>query len=249
MVSARGDIRAASSGKVRNGIATCRSGTTSGFSIFFFGGAPRFNGGNPCSFGSSSLCKFRLGEVPKFKGAKPNAPGELEPNRWAPNPGDGGGLGSVMTGANPGDIGGRPSEGGTSPGDGGGLDNEARDANPESGCRDDGLEIELRLNLPNFPGSFSSSFSVHEKLEGADDGPGEMGSPLFGVEFPLARIGLLSGVGFLVLKSSLGSGAVNGSLGEMSIWSAESVILCFVGLLPGLVLSPDVGILLLDTSF
>lgn len=138
--------------------------------------------------------------------------------------------------------------GGINPGDGGGLDSELRDANPESGWRS-GLARELRLKRPNLSGSRSSSFSVHEKLEGAEDGPGEIGSPLFGVEFPLARIGLLSGVGFFVLESSLGKGAVSGSLGDRSILSADKVTLCFVGLLPGRGLSPELGIFFLVTSF
>jgi hypothetical protein len=109
------------------------------------------------------------------------------------------------------------------------------------------------LNRPNLPGSLSSSLSLHEKLDGADDGPGEMGSPRFGVELPRALAGLRSS-GLLVpleLPSSTGNGAVKGWLGEISIASTDKVIRClFVGLLPALTLRPEVGAsFLFATSF
>lgn len=115
------------------------------------------------------------------------------------------------------------------------------------------MSFTLKLNRPGLPGSLSSSFSLHEKLDGADEGPGDIGSPLFGVELPLALAGLRSS-GLLVpleLPSSLGNGAVKGWLGEMSIASTDRVMRClFVGLLPALVLRPDVGAsFLLATSF
>jgi len=115
MVSARGDMSAASSGKVRNGITTWCSGATSWISAFFLGGAPRLNGTKPLGAGPASRLATCLGgaprlsgikpcgagraswvgtcgDAPKVIGTKPKPPGELAPNRWAPNPGEGGGL-------------------------------------------------------------------------------------------------------------------------------------------------------------
>ncbi len=107
------------------------------------------------------------------------------------------------------------------------------------------------LKRPNFPGSDSSSFSDQVKLDGADDGPGEIGSPRLGVEFPRARIGLLLGLTRFEAGSSIGSGAVRGSLGGAAVTSADMVALCLdVGLLPNRGFSPALGeSLLLDTSF
>ena len=86
------------------------------------------------------------------------------------------------------------------------------------------------LKRPNFPGLASSSFSIHEKLDGADDGPGEI-VIWSGVELPRARNGELLGLGPFVALSSSGRGAVLGSLGT-SIASTESVKRCFDGLRP-----------------
>lgn len=113
------------------------------------------------------------------------------------NPGEGGGLdtggsdspgGANPGGANPGEGGGLNVEGGfdslngAGSGDGGDLENEKEAGNSGSVCF--GATRESRLKRPNFPGSDSSSFSDHVKLDGADDGPGEIGSPRLGVEFP-----------------------------------------------------------------
>lgn len=65
------------------------------------------------------------------------------------------------------------------------------------------------LKRPNLPGSFSSSFSDHEKLDGAEEGPAETGSVQLGVELPRGLRGLRSGLS--VAPSSPGSGAVRGS--------------------------------------
>jgi len=264
IVSARGDSSAGSSGKAWR---TAGTGFISGAASFL--NFPSLGGG----------------AAARLNGTNPRPPVE-EPNLWAPNPGDGGGLGNdelnpgeggglgkVMAGANPGDEGGKDISGGgnlgdasgneklmgANPGEAGGTDidgiplgdgglrSEVPDENPESGCGG-GLTIESRLNRPCFPGSFSSSFSVQEKLEGADEGPGEMGSPRLGVEFPRARVGLLSGATPLV-EPSVGKGAVSGSLGETSMLLADSVIRCFVGLFPGRNLSPALGAFFLVTSF
>ncbi len=161
-------------------------------------------------------------------GVAPSRPG-AGPNRWVANPGEGGGFGSDMT--------------------------ELEETNPESGGvggGGTGSRTLSRLNRPYFWGSLSSSCSPHEKLDGADDGPGEMASLLLGVEFPRARNGLRSWSVFMAPVSSVGNGAVRGSLGAISMASAESVIRCFVvGLLPDLtVLNPELGVnFLLDTSF
>lgn len=281
MVSARGDMSAASSGRLRT-IVTCRSWIVSCFFSAGFGAGPR------------------------FRDAKPKLPSEV-PNLCAPNPGEGGGFENGFGGGNPGDMGGRDSSSGVSPGDGVGFDSEGgaslgdrggfdnfKGAGPGDGggrscelpdevgrgsaacggaspgdgggwgCElppDEagfgsvvvcgGASRESRLNRPNFPGSDSSSFSVHEKLEGADDGPGEIGSPLLGVEFPRARFGLLSGVPRFEAGLSDGSGAVRGSFGDISILSADMVARCFVGLLPDRVFKPPPGesLFFLDTSF
>jgi hypothetical protein len=112
-----------------------------------------------------------------------------------------------------------------------------------------GARIESRLNRPNFPGSDSSSFSDHEKLDGADEGPGEIGSPRLGVEFPRARFGLLSGLARFEPWSSAGNGAVRGSFAATSMLSADMVALC-VGLRPERGFDPALGAcLLLETSF
>lgn len=248
IVSARGDSRAASSGKLRI-TATCRSGGVSFLSTGFGGG-------------------------PKFKDPNPNP--AAVPNRCAPKPGDGGGFGNEFGGGKPGDIGGLDMSSGTSPGDGGGFDIEGghslgerggfdkmSGANPgDGGGREkliDGADPDLgwvgairesRLKRPNLPGSDSSSFSDHEKLEGAEDGPGEIGSPLLGVEFPRALFGLLWGVGCLGTGSSAGRGALRGPFGDTSIWSADKVALCLVGLLPARGLNTPPGeSFFLETSF
>lgn len=194
------------------------------------------------------------------RGTKPKPSGD-PPNRWAPNPGEGGGL-KVISGANPGDIGGSEKEAGGNPGDGGGrervregnpgegggFEKELDDANPESGNA--GFKSVLNSNRPNFPLSVSSSFSVQEKLEGADDGPGEMGSR-FGVELPRGLVGLLSGDLLVAPGSSLGSGAVSGSFGVRSMLSTDNVTrCCFVGLFPDQMLSPALSSLcFFDISF
>ena len=179
IVSARGDMRTTSSEKSASVVLACRSGITSFFSVCF-GGAHR------------------------LKGVNPKLPGELL-NLCVPNPGEGGGFENGSGGGNPGDIGGRESdsgagpgdggnwhiERGAKPGDGGGFENALTDATLGSSCG--GFSIRSRLNRPNFPGSFSSSFSAQEKLEGAEDGPGEIGSPLPGVDVPRARAEHLSG--------------------------------------------------------
>jgi hypothetical protein len=107
------------------------------------------------------------------------------------------------------------------------------------------------LNRPNLPGSFSSSFSDQEKLDGADEGPGEMGR-LLGVEVRGILIGLLeSRLGLRVMPAfSSGSGAVFGVLGGASMASADKVRRCFVGLRPvrGPKADPG-GARFLDTSF
>jgi hypothetical protein len=171
------------------------------------------------------------------------------PNLWDPNPGEAGGLENGFGGGKPGDIGGfesssgaRPMDGGgfsmgsvgklgdggglgneseANPGEGGGFDNElADDAKPESVCM--ALTPWSNLTRPNLPGSDdSSAFPGHEKLEGADDGPGEMGSPLLGVEFPRDRAGLLSGLTHFETGPSVGRGAVKGSFGDTSMLSAD----------------------------
>jgi len=142
-------------------------------------------------------------------------------------------------GGKPGDGGGREMESEGKPGDGGGFENEFDDANPESG--NDGFKSVLNSNRPNFPLSASSSFSVQEKLEGADDGPGEMGSRL-GVEFPLGRMGPMSGDLPVAPSSSFGSGAVSGSLGDRSMLSTDNVALCcLIGLFPDQMLSPGLS--------
>lgn len=186
------------------------------------GGLERSSGAKFCDAGG-----FEMVRDAKLGGAKPGDFGgsanEPKPGDGGgldrendPKPGDGGGLLKVKEPPKPGEGGSLEIVGGTNPGDGGGLANElSEEANPESGC--EGTRNESILKRPNFPGSDSSSFSVQEKLEGADDGPGEMGSPLFGVELPLALLGLRSGLPDLEAGSSLGSGAVRGSLGGASM--------------------------------
>lgn len=224
------------------------------------GGKPGDIGGLAISSGASpgegGILDIEMGAGPGERGGfdnvkepKPGDGGGFECVK-EPNPGDGGGLFvDNEKELNPGDGGALVMEGGGKPGDGGGLERELTDdANPESGC--EATRKESMLNRPNLPGSASSSFSVHEKLEGAEDGPGEIGSPLFGVEFPRARDGLRSGLVAFEPLSSTGRGAVKGSLGGSSIWSADSVALCFVGLRPDRGLKPALGAnLLFDTSF
>jgi hypothetical protein len=182
--------------------------------------------------GDSGCEKF--GKDPKPPFAKP---GDRGGSANEPNPGDGGGL----------DFGGG---GGARRVGGSGVVNESKDAKPDEGC--DGTGTVSRLNRPNLAGSLSSSFSLHEKLDGADEGPGEMGSPRFGVELPRTLVGLRSS-GLLApfdLPSS-GNGAVKGWLGEILIASTDRVIRClFVGLLPALILRPALGAsFLFESSF
>ena len=201
----------------------------------FCGGA-KCNGAKPKLSDDPNLCAAKPGEGGGFAngsdGGNPGDIGGLESSMGA-RPGDGGGLDNALDieakleEAKPGDLGGidsvnppSPGDGGAlvtvieaggNPGEGGGFDRELTDdANPESGC--EGMSKESRLNRPYLPGSDSSSFSVHEKLEGADDGPGEIGSLRFEVAVPRPRTGLRSECLPLETGSSTGKGAVSGSL-------------------------------------
>lgn len=249
MVSARGDMSAASSGKLGL-IVTCLSGVASLSTRF--GGGPRFREAKPKPLSlAPTLCAANPGEGGGFGkdigGGKPGDIGGLDMSSAA-SPGDGGGL-DIRGGASLGDRVGLDNENGASPGDGGGLEIEAADeTGPKSGCG--GGNLESTLNRPNLPGSDSSSFCFQEKVEGAEDGPGEMGSPRLGVEFPRARTGLLSGLTRFNAGPTAGSGAVSGSFGAISMLSADMVALCFVGLFPDRGLRPALGeSLLLQTSF
>lgn len=106
----------------------------------------------------------------------------------------------------------------------------------------------VTLKRPNFPGSVESSGWSHEKLDGAEEGPGEM-TGCTGDELPRARNEDLSGLETRVELSSSGRGAVRGSFGT-SMASTESVIRCFDGLRPLLGLYAELGAdFLLETSF
>lgn len=97
---------------------------------------------------------------------------------------------------------------------------------------------------------FPASFSDHEKLDGAEDGPGEIAS-ILGVDFLWECNTFRSGLESLDTSSfSSGNGAVIGSFGLISIASADSVSLCFVGLLPLLGQAAERGgSLFFETSF
>jgi hypothetical protein len=173
-----------------------------------------------------------------------------------PNPGDGGGLDSVKL-PKPGEGGGfdwlidwlkleKPGEGGgfesvnePNPGDGGGLETK-KDGGGNSESDGWGASIESMLNRPNFPGSASSSFSDHEKLDGADEGPGEIGSPRLGLALPRVRLWFISELACFDAGSSAGKGAVRGSFAAASMLSTDMVALC-VGLLPGRGFKPVLG--------
>jgi len=138
-----------------------------------------------------------------------------------------------------------------SPGDGGGFDTEATELDetkPESGGG--GRKVVSKWNRPKRSRSFVSSFSSHENVDGAEEGPGEIASLLPGVELPLARSGLISGLIMTSSTSSPGSGAVLGSLAGISIASTERVMRCLVGLLPDFGRRLELGVIfLLATSF
>lgn len=120
----------------------------------------------------------------KVKGVKP--PKVLSPNLWDAKPGDGGGFEKASEKEpKPGDNGGREYasvKDEPNLGDGGGFGNKHEelddDANPESvlssSVGEAVLRISMWLNRPSLPGSESFSLCPHEKLEGADEGPGEI---------------------------------------------------------------------------
>jgi hypothetical protein len=126
-----------------------------------------------------------------------------------PKPGEGGGFDNVNE---------------PSPGDGGGLDTK-KDGGGNSESAGWGASIASMLNLPNFPGSASSSFSDHEKLDGADEGPGEIGSPRLGVPLPRPRLCPISALVSFGAGSSTGKGAVSGSFVGASMLSTDMVAL------------------------
>lgn len=220
-----------------------------------FGGGARFSDVNPKALGfEPNLCAPNPGDGGGFEnGSEGGNPGDIG-GRGKPSgesPGDGGGLDSdkgasfgdggradIVNPPRPGEDGGfaseklpKPGDGGgfntvkppPSPGDGGGLEIEKEGGGVES--VDLGTSKESMLKRPNFPGSASSSFSDHEKLDGADDGPGEIGSPRLGVELPRARFGLFSRLVPSEAGPSAGSGAVRGSFGATSMLSADMVAL------------------------
>lgn len=175
----------------------------------------------------------------KFRGVKPKV---LSPNLWAAKPGDEGGFEIASEkDPKPGESGGcenTSDNDGPNLGDGRGFGNRQEleeDANPESVLSSSVEEVVLKISMwlkhPNRPGSELSSLCPHEKVEGADDGPGEIAG-WSGVELPRGLpIGDLSGLVHLIEPSSSGKGAVRGSLGT-SMASTDKVILCFEGLRP-----------------
>lgn len=203
IVSARGDIKASSSGRV---LATVTSLSTEAALL-------------------SGSGEKLLGAGPTFKLENPKPEGP-PPKRCEPNPGEGGGLMDKS--------------------DGTGIKLDAGfDANDFVG----GLSPSPWSRRPGRPGPPWSSFSVHEKLDGAEDGPGDIDAK-FDTDFPRERIGLLlSGLPPGETSSRRpGRGAVNGSLVLASRASADTVRRCFVGLLP-LRDPEDRGNFLLATSF
>lgn len=210
MVSALGDIRVSSSGGTGIGALSCS----------------REASGSPNELLNELRVKL---ENPKLCGSSLN--------RWIANPGDGGGRKKDVV---VGDMtpSGRRSIGSDSDvtsnlgiGPGSRLDCGIGGSLLDL-ASDDSARGLSKLNRPNLPGSFSSSFSDHEKVDGAEEGPGEIESKL-GVEFPRACAGLFSGLSLPgTFSFSSGKGAVRGSLGLISIASAERVRRCLVGLLP-----------------
>lgn len=84
--------------------------------------------------------------------------------------------------------------------------------------------------VTRFSAVLSSTSSDQLHIGGAEAGPGVTAWP--GVEFPRRRLGLRAALP-CDSASSPGRGAVCGSLGLISMASADSVSLCLVGLLPG----------------
>jgi hypothetical protein len=148
----------------------------------------------------------------------------------------------------------KPGEGGgfdkakePSPGDGGGLETK-KDGGGNSESAGWGASIASMLNRPNFPGSASSSFSDHEKLDGADEGPGEIGSPRLGDELPRPRPCPVSALASFGAGLSAGKGAVSGSLVGALMLSTDMVALC-AGFLPGRGFKPVLGVSLFAICF